>query len=146
MTTGRLTPYITAAAFMLTACGGGSAVVSPPPTGNSGPVTFSDTPGNVCCLSAFTISVQPDGAATMNTNGSPPVTKQLTSALTQQIFSDVRQAWPLSSLTAYPPVPDSGGITVAWAGQTSPNIVAAPGGIEAFLNSDSSNLNRAFGL
>lgn len=139
---------ITAATFALAACGGGgsggSSLVPRPPIQTSGAVTFSYAPGFVCCPSPYTISVQPDGTATKTTSGFPPVTVQLTAALSQQIFNDVQQAWPLSSLPANVPVPDAGGLTVAWAAETSPNIVGASSGIEASLNSDAHNLNLAF--
>lgn len=135
-----------AANVALSGCGGaGAGLVPRPPIQTSGAVSFSYAPGFVCCPSPYTISVQPDGMATKNTSGSPPATVQLPAELSQQIFSDVQQAWPLSSLPASPETPDSGGLTVAWAGQTSPNIVGASSGIEASLNSDSRNLNLAFG-
>lgn len=135
-----------AAIVALSGCGGGGAgLVTRPPIETSGSVTFSYWPGLVCCPSPYTISVQPDGAATKNTSGSPPATVQLTAALTQQIFSDVQQAWPLNSLAGNLGPADSGALTITWAGQTSPNIVGASSGIEAALNSDSRNLNLAFG-
>jgi hypothetical protein len=139
-----------AALIALSACGGGggvtpSPVATTPPVATSGPVTFSETPGLVCCPSAFTISVQSNGVATKTITGSPAVTMQLTPALTSQVFSDVQKAWPLNALQSVPIVPDSGALTIEWSGQTSPDILGATAGIESALNTDFSNVNAAFG-
>jgi hypothetical protein len=80
-----------ASVIVLSACGGSGGTVTTPPVVTSGPVTFSSAPGLVCCPSPFTISVQPNGAATKTVSGSPPVTVQLTPAVTSQIFSDVQK-------------------------------------------------------
>jgi hypothetical protein len=69
---------------------------------------------------------------------------QLSAALTAQIFSDVQKAWPLNKLPPGPQIPDTGGLSVSWDGQTTPNIVDASSGIEAALNTDADQLASAF--
>lgn len=129
---------------MLAACGGGSSGVSVPPVATSGPVTFHYTPGFVADQTPSSISVNQSGLATKTINGATVATMQISAALTAQIFSDVQKAWPLNALPAAQPVPDAGGLSVTWGGQTSPDIRDAPNGIEAALNTDANNLARAF--
>jgi hypothetical protein len=134
-----------AAALALAACGGGGGGgISVPPVQTSGPVTFNYTPGFVAGEKPSSISVDQSGLATQTVNGATVSTMQIGAALTAQIFSDVQKAWPLNQLPASQPVPDAGGLSVTWGGQTSPDIRDAPNGIEAALNTDANALARAF--
>jgi hypothetical protein len=134
-------------AFYLTAglagCNAGSVVA--PPIATSGPVTFNYTPGNVCCPSPFSISVQPSGLATKDVNGVAVASVQLAPNLRMQIFSDIQRAWPLDRLPSSPSVPDGGALSVTWDGQTSPDIGSASSGIGAALDADARSLALAFG-
>ena len=137
-----------AATLALVACGGGAGGVSVAADrqtqGASGPATFNYTPGFVCCPSPSAITVQPDGAATKSVGGKTVATAQLSSTLTAKIFSDLSEAWPLNALPVISVIPDTGGLTISWGGETTPNIVNASSGIEGALNSDATDVAHAF--
>jgi len=123
----------------LTACGGarstpGVNIVSSPVTVNTagGPDTNVPT----------TLTVQPNGRATLAVETSPPQVQTITlqSSLVLKLYSDLAAAMPLSSL---PNTTSTAGFFISVDGQTSPNIVA-DSGIAGTLISDVGNIERQF--
>jgi hypothetical protein len=138
----------TSLVLALTACGGSASGNNQPINISNSPVTVErgagDPPGGV----AATLTVQPNGSATLTYETSPPQVNTVTlpSSLVSKFYSDLAAAIPLSSLPAATGGNGfAGSLIISVAGQTSPNILG-DSGIAGTLGVDVANIDSEFPL
>jgi hypothetical protein len=113
---------------------------------SNSPVSIEEGPGDPKGGVETTITVQPNGSATLTYETSPPQVHTLTlsSNLVVKLYSDLTAALPLSSLPkATGPNAFAGSLIISVAGQTSPNILG-DSGIAGTLVTDVANIYNEF--
>jgi hypothetical protein len=129
----------------LTACSGGSTAAPQPINISGSPVTVTGSAEPVVIVGT-TLTVQPNGSATLTEKTSPPkaYTVTLPSSLVSKLYSDLAAAIPLQLLPqATGPNALAASLVISVAGQTSPNILG-DSGIAGTLDVDVANIYSEF--